>query len=182
MKILTISGYKSSELGIFSNNHKAVQYIQKAILKSVVPLIEEGLEWVIISGQLGTELWAAEVVQKLQEIFPNLQLGIFTPYENQEQNWNEQNKLYYEEILMLADHVDSISRKPYESPQQLIAKNVFLIEKSDACLLFYDPEKEGSPKYMYDIAKKKCEIGNYQLIQVTFDELQAIVDEETMYD
>ena len=32
----------------------------------------EGLEWVIISGQLGTELWSAEVVFEIQEEYTQL--------------------------------------------------------------------------------------------------------------
>ena len=60
MKVLYITGYKAFELGIFKNDHEAVKYIKKSIRNRLLPLVEEGLEWVIISGQLGTELWAAE--------------------------------------------------------------------------------------------------------------------------
>ena len=44
-------------------------------------------------------------------------------------------------ILLEADFVDSVSRKPYEKPWQFRAKNQFLVEKSDVMLLFYDTEK-----------------------------------------
>lgn len=56
-------------------------YIKRAIKKQLLSLLDEGLEWVLISGQLGTELWAAEVVYELQEEgFEHLQLGVITPF------------------------------------------------------------------------------------------------------
>ena len=57
---------------------------------------------------------------------------------------------WYESILLEADFIDSVSRKPYEKPWQFRAKNQFLVEKSDVMLLFYDTEKEGSPKFLYE--------------------------------
>ena len=87
----------------------AVAYIKKAIKNQLISLLEEGLEWVIISGQLGTELWAAEVVFELQlEDYPELQLGVITPFLNQEETWKEQNKEWYESILAQADFIDSV--------------------------------------------------------------------------
>lgn len=177
MKVLLISGYKSFELGIFSAKHEAIIFIKKAIKNKILSYLTDELQWIIISGQLGTELWAAEVVFDLQIDYPQLKLGVFTPYLEQEKNWNEVNKSYYEEILIGADHVDSISRKPYESPLQLKAKNEFLISKSDGCILLFDNEKEGTPKFLYDLALKKKEASNYILDLISFDDLQVIAED-----
>jgi uncharacterized phage-like protein YoqJ len=54
MKVLYMTGYKAFEFGIFKNDHEAVKYIKKAMKQRLLPLLEDGLEWVIISGQLGT--------------------------------------------------------------------------------------------------------------------------------
>ena len=62
-------------------------------------MIEDGLEWVLISGQLGVELWAAEVVFDLQMEFPDLKLAVITPFLDQEASWNEKNKEWYESVL-----------------------------------------------------------------------------------
>lgn len=55
-------------------------------------LIDEGLEWVIISGQQGVETWSAEVVLSLKEEFPALKLAIITPFLEQEKNWQDIKK------------------------------------------------------------------------------------------
>jgi len=101
VKVVTVSGYKPFELGIFKNNHPAVPYIKKAIQNALKGMLEDGLEWVLISGQLGTELWAAEVVYELRETeYPDLKLAVITPFLEQETSWSEANKEWYESILM----------------------------------------------------------------------------------
>ncbi|MBN6888472.1 putative phage-like protein YoqJ [Cytobacillus horneckiae] len=180
-QIAVVSGYKPFELGVFKQDEPALTYIKKAIKKELIILLEEGLEWVIISGQLGVELWAAEVVLELQiEGYEHLQLGVITPFLHQEENWKDNNKELYESIIAQADFVDSVSRKPYESPNQFRMKNQFLVAKSDTLLMLYDTEKEGTPKYLYEVAKKHMENHDYNIRQITFYDLQMIVEEEQM--
>lgn len=178
MKVLYLTGYKAFELGIFKNDHEGVQYIKKAIRQRLIPLVEDGLEWVIISGQLGSELWGAEVVSEIKEEYPPLKLGVLTPFLNQEESWNETNQDYYRSILAGADFVDSIFKKPYEGPQQLKIKNSYMVHKSDAMMIVFDPEKEGSAKFAYYEAVKKAESQIYPIYQISFDDLQQAAEED----
>jgi uncharacterized phage-like protein YoqJ len=182
IKKLAVTGYKSQELGIFKHDHYAITYIKKAFQKRLIPLIDEGLEWVIISGQLGTELWIAELVFDLQIEYPDIKLAILTPYLNQEANWNETNKEMYEFILSQADFVDSITKRPYESPGQLKLKNQYLVQKSDALLVFYDEERQGSPTFMVKEARKKSERKKYDVIYISSYDIEEIVSEERFND
>jgi len=52
------------------------------------------------------------------------------------------------------------------------------LQKSDVLLMFYDTEKTGSPKYLYDLAAQYKERNNYDIRLIGFYDLQAIVDEE----
>lgn len=176
--MLAVSGYKPFELGIFKNDHPSVFYIKTALKKALIPMIEDGLEWVLISGQLGADLWAAEMVYELQIDFPELKLAVITPFLDQEASWSENNKEWYESILAQADFVDSVSKKGYENPWQFRLKNQFFIEKSDALLLLYDQEKEGSPKYIYEMAQQYQNRQSYPIQLITFYDLQVIVEEE----
>lgn len=180
-KVAVVSGYKPHELGVFGLNHPSITYIKAAIKKQLVSLLDDGLQWVIISGQLGVELWAAEVVFELQEEgFHQLQLAVITPFLNQEENWNEEKKEWYESILIQADFVDSITKKPYEKPWQFRLKNQFLVEKSDALILLYDSEKDGSPKFLYETAKGYQQENDYSIYLIDFFDLQSIIEEEQM--
>ncbi|WP_456274278.1 DUF1273 domain-containing protein [Bacillus sp. AK031] len=178
--IATVTGYKSFELGIFKEDDQALKYIKKAIQKQLESLLEEGLEWVLISGQMGTELWAAEVVFDLQLDYPDLKLAILTPFLKQEENWNEKNKEYYDMILSQADFVDSVSKQPYTSPAQFRNKDNLLLHKSDTVVVLYDEEKEGSPQYFYRMAKQYQENHPLEIRQITFMDLQWIVEEEQL--
>lgn len=180
MKVLAISGYKPFELGIFKNDHPSVLFIKSAIKKSLLPMVEEGLEWVLISGQLGVELWAAEVVFELQMEFPDVKLAVITPFLDQQASWKENNKEWYESVLAQADFIDSVTKKGYEKPWQFRLKNQFFIEKSEGLLLLYDQEKEGSPKYLYDMALEFQKKHSYSIELITFYDLQMIVEEEQL--
>ncbi|CAM3892379.1 DUF1273 domain-containing protein [Mesobacillus zeae] len=177
-KVAAVSGYKAYELGIFKPNHQAAEYIKAALLKQLGALAEEGLEWVVITGQPGVELWAAEAVFHLQEYLPDLKLSVITPFLNQEEKWSETNREWYESVLAGADHVDSVSRKPYEKPWQLRAANEFIVGKTDALVLLYDAEKEGSPRFLYEAAKRRQETEPYDIRLISFYDLQMIVEEE----
>ena len=179
-KVLAISGYKPFELGVFKKDHSSVYYLKAAIKKAILPMLEEGLEWVLISGQLGVELWAGEIVFELKMDFPDLKLAVITPFLDQEAAWNETNKEWYESVLAQADFISSVTKKGYEKPWQFRLKNQFFIEKSDALLLLYDLEKEGSPKYLYELALQYQTKYSYPIQLITFYELQMIVDEEQM--
>ena len=52
MKVLAVTGYKPFELGIFKQDDRALVYIKKAIETRLRSFIDEGLEWILISGQL----------------------------------------------------------------------------------------------------------------------------------
>lgn len=178
--MLAVTGYKPYELGIFQNNHPSIEYIKKAIKRQLIILLEEDLEWVMISGQLGVELWAAEVVFDLQLEYPDLKLAVITPFFGQEENWNDANKEFYEFILSQADFVDSITKRKYENPSQFRLKNQFFINKSDGMLIVYDEEKEGSPKHMVSLALKNAEREEYPVYLINAFDLQAIIEEEQM--
>ena len=178
-KVVCLTGYKSFELGIFKQDDKAVYYIKQALKKELIDLLDNDLEWVLISGQLGVELWGAEVVFELQEDYPNLKLAILTPFINQEEKWNDQNKEYYEMIVSQADFVESISKDPYKNPQQFRNRNQLFLQKSQSLLILYDEEKEGSPQYFFQEAKKVQESNpHFEIRTISFDDLQWVVEEE----
>lgn len=180
IKKVVITGYKAHELGIFDEKHLGVQVIQKAIEEKLRMLIEQGLEWVLLSGQLGVETWAAEVVHTLQNEFPQLQYAVITPFLEQEKNWNDVKKEKYQEILQRANFTSSITNKPYEAPWQFIEKNKWFLTHSDALIIVYDDENEGSPKYMYELTQKYMEKNIYEFFKIDAYDLQMIAEDLQM--
>ncbi|WP_203361935.1 DUF1273 domain-containing protein [Bacillus sp. REN10] len=180
MSVWAVTGYKPYEIGVFKQQDPAVDYIKKAIRQQLLQLVDEGLEWVLISGQLGVECWTAEVVFELQEEQRNIKLAVLTPFLDQEKSWKEENRTYYETIISRADFVAAVSKQPYVNPQQFRNKNQLMLQKSEGLLVLYDEEKEGSPQYLYRMAKQWKEQHSYEIWQIGFYDLQLIVEEEQL--
>ncbi|NUJ32971.1 DUF1273 family protein, partial [Pseudoalteromonas sp. 2103] len=130
MKSLVVSGYKSTELGIFKENDPRVAFIKAAIEKRLTSFIEQGLEWVIITGQLGVEMWTAEVVLDLKENH-DINSALVPPFENQEKRWPDPLKEKYQELTFIVDFFQPLYKGDYKGPYQFQAKNKWLVEKSD---------------------------------------------------
>ena len=182
IKRLVITGYKPYELRIFQENHPGIKYIKKAIRRELEKLLAEGLEWIITSGQPGVEMWTVEVVFELQEKYPDLKYAILPPFLDQEKRWREHLQEKYHELLLHADFHQPISNRPYEGPWQYRARDKFLLRNSDALLLVYDEEQEGSPKFIKNLAEQYAKRKNYPIIMITSYDLQLLVEEEQFYD
>lgn len=104
LKVMYISGYRSFELGVFKENDPKITVIKKVLKKEIQQLVEEGLEWVLTSGNLGIETWVTEVVAELKQEYPELKLGIIYPFKEFGNNWNENNQEKLRMAEQLADY------------------------------------------------------------------------------
>ncbi|MFC4558989.1 SLOG family protein [Virgibacillus kekensis] len=179
MKVLAVTGYKPMELNLFKPDDERIAFIKAAIRRRLVGFIEEGLEWVLISGQMGVELWAGEVALDLQEEF-GLKLAVIPPFENQESRWPEPVQELYQELTMEADFYQPLYKGDYKGPYQFKAKNKWLVDKSDGCLILIDEETPGSNRFFYGEAKEA--IKDYPIYFITPPDLDDIVEEIRMND
>ncbi|RKN84279.1 DUF1273 domain-containing protein [Paenibacillus ginsengarvi] len=179
MKTILVTGYRAHELQIFDEKHKGIGYIKKAISAKLIPLLEEGLEWVITPGQYGVDLWACEVAFELQNEYPQLKCSIITAYQNPEEKWKEEKQQKFRDIVSRLDYYGTVSQQPYEGVWQLKARDELLLRKSDGILLFYDEDRgEASPRFYKMKALDKQLRDGYRYIGIGADEVQAIADDE----
>lgn len=178
MKRLLVTGYKASELGIYSLKHAGIPIIKEAIRRRLTALLDEGLEWVVVSGQWGVELWAAEAALELKRSSGQLRLAVITPFVEQDEQWSEEKQTVYRQALQRADYVNSVSNSKYAGPWQFRAKDGFLLRNTDGLLLLYDEDKEGSPKFIREQAEQYARsVPEYRIIRIGADELQSVADE-----
>lgn len=177
LKRIIITGYKPHELGIFNDKHPGISVIKKALEDYLRRLLDENLEWVILSGQQGVETWAAEVIIQLKLEFPQLKYALITPFLNQDAHWNEQKQEKYQYIASHADFITAVTNKAYEAPWQFIEKDKFIIANTDGLLLVYDEEHEGSPKYIKRLAEKYAHQYDYTIMLINAYDLQMIAEE-----
>lgn len=179
LKRLLISGYRSYEMNIFNQTDPKYLYLREFLKERISRFIEEGVEWFVIGGQLGVELWAGEIILELKEEYPNVQLAIILPYTSFEENWNEANQALFKRVTHQADYVNFSSNKDYESPGQLKGNQVFMIRNTEGAFLVYDRMNEasadGKPKYLYDLIQLYQEQSEYSLELASFDELEFFI-------
>lgn len=181
MENILVTGYRAHELGIYSNKHQGIPYIRKAIANRLIPLLEEGLQWVITPGQYGVDLWAIEAAIELKTTYPQLRCSILTAYLNPEEQWNDDKKSYFQQLMNGVDFYAAVSKEPYRGPWQFTARDDLLLRKTDGILLVYDEDAgEASPKFIKERALNKQAKDGYQVLSIGSEEIQSVADEESM--
>ena len=172
MNSLLIMDYTSFDLGIFNEKDIKVSIIKKAVKNRLIRYLEEGLNWLIFTGNLGFEYWALDVAKELQKDY-NFQIGTIFSFETHGQNWNENNQLklaHFKEV----DFV-KYAYQTYENPSQFRQYNDFLLENTEGALVFYDEENETKLKYMVErmkqMAEYQLEILDFETLQETFEDM-----------
>ncbi|KXT75271.1 DUF1273 domain-containing protein [Streptococcus sp. DD12] len=173
MTALLISGYRSFEVGIFQDKDPRLAVIKKAIRRDLIQYLEEGVDWLIFTGNLGFDYWVLEVAKELQEDYPIALATIFL-FENQGENWTESNQAK----LAAFKQVDFIkySFPHYENPGQFVAYHQFLLENTQEAYFFYDAENETNFKHLYNRARAK---EGYSVRCLDFERLNDIAQEST---
>ncbi|MBX9097985.1 DUF1273 domain-containing protein [Streptococcus gordonii] len=170
MVSVLVVGYKAFDLGIFGDKDQRLKIIKAAIRRDLIYLLENGMKWLVFTGNLGFEAWVLEVAKELQEEY-NFQLATIFIFENQGENWNEVNQ----EKLANFKNVDFIkyAYPSYENPSQFRTYNQFLLESTDGAYLFYDEENETKLKYLYRMMKENEQ---YHIKKLTFDDLNEMAE------
>ena len=170
MVSVLVVGYKAFDLGIFGDKDQRLKIIKAVIRRDLIYLLENGMKWLVFTGNLGFEVWVLEVAKELQEEY-NFQLATIFIFENQGENWNEVNQ----EKLANFKNVDFIkyAYPSYENPSQFRTYNQFLLESTDGAYLFYDEENETKLKYLYRMMKENEQ---YHIKKLTFDDLNEMAE------
>ena len=144
--------------------------IKKAIERDLRRLFEEGVKWLVFSGNLGFEAWVLEVAFALKKDY-DFQMATIFLFENVGENWNESNQ----ELLARFKQVDFVkyAYPHYSNPGQLKEYNQFLIDNADGAYVFYDPENETNLKYLY---KMMVEKEPFYVKQLSFDDLNELAE------
>ncbi|TDM04247.1 DUF1273 domain-containing protein [Macrococcus carouselicus] len=176
MKSVYVTGYKPYELNIFRNNQPEVKFIKLYLQERLRQYAEEGLEWVIISGMLGTELWAGEVAIRLRKNY-DLKLAIITPFLEHTSKWNEENQQYYEQIASQSDFITSVYQQPYAGGYMFREATRFILENTEGTLLFYDDEQAASPKYFKQQLIDFSATSDYNMDIISMDDLSVFIND-----
>lgn len=153
MKKLVITGYRGNELGIFDSKHPGITIIKTALEDRLRLYVEEGLEWVLISGQQGVEIWAAEVVLSLKREGLPVKLSITPPFADFTARLKPEKQAEFQQLRIEADFYQPLTSGGYQGPWQFQERDKFLVRNSEGTLLVYDDEQPASPKFFLKLVQ-----------------------------
>lgn len=178
MKRLWITGYRSYELGVFSEQSPKFKVLEFVLKEQLAQFIDRGYSWFITGAQLGIEQWSVFVAAQLKVKFPHtFQIAVMLPFLHLGQHWNSHNQLQMRKVIQLADFSRSVSNFPYQTPTQLFNYQDFMLAHTDAALLIYDPAYPGKTKYDYREIKRYANTHHYPITLLTMDDLQDAANE-----
>ncbi len=172
IKSLLVTGYRHTDLGIFSDKDTKLVIIKEAIRRDLIKFLEnDGVEWFILTGNLGFEYWCLEVLLDLRQEGYDFQMATIFSFESHGENWNETNQVKLARFKQV-DFVKYLYVR-YENPGQFKLINQFLLDHTEGAYLFYDPENETNLKYLYtSIVNKE----DYIVKVLSFDDLNEVAE------
>lgn len=108
--------------------------ISKRLEGTLVKLIEQGYRYFGAGGALGFDTLAAQVVLRLRERYPQIQLILVLPCLNQTRGWQQADVDIYEELKRRADKVTYTSESYFRGCMQ--KRNRHLVDNSSACICY----------------------------------------------
>jgi len=185
MKRIWVTGFRGFELGLFGNNDPKKTVLIYALKRLLTREIEDGADWLITGGQMGIEQLAIEAAIELKQEKPTFQTAMMLPFTDFGSQWNEANQAKLAQLKTQVDFTANVSQEKYSNPVQFRNYQTFMLEHTDAAILFYDEQAtESTIKYTYAGLKQYAETKPYPITLVDFDRLQEFADEyaETLQD
>ncbi len=169
---LWLTGYRSWELSTHGEDDPKITVIKYSLKNALIPLLDDGLKWVITGGELGIEQWGAQVALSLKPDYPDLKVAVMLPFADFGHQWNEDNQNRLQTLLAQVDFTQPTSSAPYQNPRQLSGYTQFMLHHTDGALLVYDPDFEGKPRFAYQGAQAESSRRAYPLTLIGMEDLE----------
>lgn len=153
---------KCAIIGTFSveeEHHNSNVVLKEELRGEILKLVEEGYLSFYSGLELGSEMWAGEIILELKESFPDLKLIPFLADENRANNWEESDReRYFDCILPNSEPALYVDYQP--QADSMLQRDQLMIQRSQVIILVYNGEPmELRMAHDFTYAKdKKCQI------------------------
>ena len=144
MESCSLTGHRPSRFVFqYNESHAACVALKSKLYHTIRALyIQKGI-WQYFTGcALGADLWAGEAVLSLKEQYNMIKLICVVPFEGQDRNWSEPQRLRYSRLLANSNEVITLAKvaRGGSAEQYYYARNRFLVDHADLLLAVYDKE------------------------------------------
>ncbi len=111
--------------------------LKKRLRKEIEKQISENEVCHFVSGMdIGADMYAAEIVVALKDIYPHITLEVAIPYEEQATKWSERERDKYFSLIEKCDMETLLSR--HYTEECVYKRNKYMIDKSDVVITIRD--------------------------------------------
>ena len=102
---------------------------------------------------IGCDMYFAEAVLALREIYPNVRLEAAIPCGGQPDRWSAKERQRYNRLIDAADTVTVL--QTHYTPDCMMKRNEYMVDNADLVAAFYSGEKSGGTYNTIRYAKRK---------------------------
>jgi uncharacterized phage-like protein YoqJ len=151
--IKTENNQENLQTCTFTGHRKLLEDFSKEKLEEcIIELVEKGVHTFYCGMAIGFDLLAGELVVKLKEKYPFLQLVACVPFYGQEEKFSNVDKERYCNLLKKCDKVEVLSANYFRGCMQ--NRNRFMADKGDV-LLAYCKKVKGGAAFTVNYYRKK---------------------------
>lgn len=129
MKTACFTGHRPESLNGYDpkDNKELLWKLRSFVIQHIE---EKNIDTFITGMALGIDTWAALIVLKLKEKYPNLRLIAAVPCENHPAKWRKESKEQWQYIIDRCDEVVYVSDEPYTN-WCMQKRNIWMCDNSD---------------------------------------------------
>lgn len=101
----------------------------------------------------GVDQWAAEIVLDMKRQYPHIQLMAVVPCETQANKWSPEQRERYFNTLAVCDDVITLNAR--YTPQCMLERNRYMVDRANYLLAVYDGSAKGGTAYTVRYAREK---------------------------
>ena len=124
--------------------------IERALEEAIRDRINEGTDTFYVGGAWGFDMLAQQILMRIREEIPFVQIRMVVPCEGQEENWTLLRQHDYRQMRAAADDVIVLS--PTYTKQCMHERNRYMVDHSIYCIAYYTG-RAGGTRYTCDYAK-----------------------------
>ena len=144
LKSVCFSGHR---IVPFAKQNEIMRLLRNEITKSY----NEGYRCFYCGMAIGFDLLAAKATLSLKSELPQIKIIAVLPFREQNEKWNDKNKVEYETILKKVDDVVVVSDHYHQ--RCFLQRNDYMVQRSSRLIAFYDGKFRGGTFYTYRKAK-----------------------------
>ena len=136
----------------FDESSKDCILLKKKLETEIEKAINDGYKNFISGMALGVDLWAAEIVLKLKEKYPEIELYCAIPYKAQSIAWSQGHRERYMTCVHRCKKYEVVS--PVYTKDCFFKRNMYMVDNSSLVIAVSDNPPTGGTAHTINYAKR----------------------------